>query len=85
MQAVDEARLGRSVWWSRDRFGMSIRWEEYTFSVRDEWVRSVERMIARDYQYAILTATHHDGYALFESVSSLPDGQGIRGSSQIEV
>ena len=43
-------RFARSQWFREARFGMFIHWGLYAIPARGEWVRSVERISAEDYQ-----------------------------------
>ena len=45
-----EAYRKRVEWFQHDRFGMFIHWGLYAIPARGEWVRSVERISAEDYE-----------------------------------
>ena len=45
-----EAYKKRVEWFQHDRFGMFIHWGLYAIPARGEWVRSVERISAEDYE-----------------------------------
>lgn len=49
MNANIEARTRRTEWYRDARFGMFIHWGLYAIPARGEWVRSVERIPAEEY------------------------------------
>jgi alpha-L-fucosidase len=50
LNAFITERSERTRWFLHERFGMFIHWGLYAIPARGEWIRSVERMTAQDYQ-----------------------------------